>query len=117
MAEFAVNFGFLAQEYNTWFADEHGHEPRVTFDIFASRGTYLCGSESFLKAICRAKKSTHLVRMEQMAVHIVLILKRSRHMSFPIYVARYDSSNSGFDAFKPLEYRVLYEPSLENKQK
>lgn len=47
MAEFAVNFGFLAQEYNTWFADEHRHEPRVTFDIVASSGTYLCGSESF----------------------------------------------------------------------
>ena len=75
MAVSTVNFGFLAQECNTWFVDEQGHEPRVTFDIFASRGTYFCGFESFLKAICRARKSTHLVKMEQMTVHMVLILK------------------------------------------
>ena len=41
------DLGFLAQECNTWFADEHGHEPHVTFDIFASYGTYLCGFELF----------------------------------------------------------------------
>ena len=103
MAVCTVNFRFLAQECNTWFADEHGHEPRVSFDIFASRGTYFCGFESFLKAICRAKKSTHLVKMEQMTVHMVLILKSSRHMSFPFYVARYDASNSSFEAFNLLE--------------
>ena len=73
MAEFAVNVGYFAEEYNTWFADEHGHEPCVTFDIFTSHGTYLCGSESFLNAICRAKKSPNLERMEQMTVHIVLM--------------------------------------------
>ena len=81
MAVFALSFGFLAQEYNTMFADKHRHEARVTFDI-ASRGTYLCDSESFLKAIYRAKKSTHLVKMEQTTVHTELILKRSWHTSF-----------------------------------
>ena len=75
MAVCTLNFGFLAQESTTWFADEHGHEPRVTLDIFASRGTYFCGLEPFLKAICKANKSTHLVKMEQMTVHMVLILK------------------------------------------
>ena len=107
MVVFALSFGFLAHEYNTMFADKHRHEARVTFNIFASRGTYLCDSESFLKAICRAKKSTHLVKMEQMTVHTGLILKRSQHTSSLIYVASYDASNAGFEAFKLLAYSVV----------
>ena len=54
--------------------------------------------------------------MEQVTVHMVLILKGSWHTSLPLYVARYDASNSGFEAFKLLEYRVLNERRLENKQ-
>jgi len=80
MAEFAVNFGFLAQEYNTWFADEHRHKPRVTFDIVASRGTYLCGSESFFKSNLqgeeinppsknRANDSSHRAYPQAIATH------------------------------------------------
>ena len=42
-----TDFRFLAQEYHRWLADEHGHEPHVTFEIFASCGTYLCGFELF----------------------------------------------------------------------
>ena len=46
-------------------------------------GSEMCirDSETFLKDICRAKKSVHLVEMEQITVHMVLILDRGTRVS------------------------------------
>ena len=73
---------FFAQEYSTWVSDRHRQDTPVTFDIFASRGTDLCSSGSFLKAICRAKKSPHKLKIRQMALQTVLILRWSRNLEF-----------------------------------
>ena len=75
MALFAANLEFFAQEYDTWIPDQHRQDTPVTFDIFASRGTDLCSSGSFLKAICRAKKSPQKLKIRLMALQTVLILR------------------------------------------
>lgn len=95
MAEFAAKCKFVAQEYSTWFSDKHKQDACVTFDICASRGTDLCCSELFLKAISRAKKSASKVKIGQIVPHTVLFLKRLRHLVYPDYVVRYGASKSG----------------------
>ena len=75
MEGFAANSEVFAQEYSTWITDQHRQDTPVTFDISASRGTDLCSSGSFLKAICRAKKSPQKLKIRQMALQTVLILR------------------------------------------
>ena len=70
--EFAAKCEFVAQEYGTWFSDEHKRDAGVTFDIFASRGTDLCCSELFSKGIRRAKKSTLDMKIRGQVLHTVV---------------------------------------------
>ena len=69
---------------------------RVTFYIFASRGTDLCYSEVCLKAISRAKKSSLEMKIGQIVHQTLLFLKRLRHFEFPVYVSCDGASKSGW---------------------
>ena len=110
-------WSFFAQEYGTWIPDQHRQDTPVTFDIFASRGTDLCSSGSFLKAICRAKKSPQKFKIRLMALQTVLILRWSRHLEFSACVAFYGASKYGFEGNIGFKYRALYGPSFGNNHR
>ena len=81
-----------------WFSDQHKRDACVAFDIFAFGRTDLRCSELFLKAISRAKKSASKVKIDQIAHHTVLFLKRSRHLGYRAHVISCVASKSVRDA-------------------
>ena len=98
MAKFAAKCEFFAEKYDMWFSDQHKQDACVTFDIFSFGRTDLCYSELFLKAISRAMKSASKVKICQIVHHMVLFLKRSRHLGYLDYVVCYSGSKSVWDA-------------------
>ena len=98
MAEFAAKCEFFAEKYGMWFSDQRKQDACVTFDTFSFGRTDLCYSELFLKAISRVMKSASKVKIGQIVHHMVLFLKRSRHLGYLDYVVCYSGSKSVWDA-------------------
>ena len=95
MAEFCAKCEFFAKKYGMWFSDQHKQDACVTFCR-----TDLCYSELFLKAISRAMKSASKVKIGQKAHHMVLFLKRSRHLGYLDYVVCYSGSKAWARTFQ-----------------